>query len=631
MATRTPGLQTRSQFGNYWGVYATAPLLPNASIPSALAAPQFKLEQGDIAYVQGVGFYQCDSAGTAGAGDAVWSQIGFASVTQDRFAPTYLVGNTPAGDSATAYSAGGFNYYPDIGDGAQLQAALTACSGSADGGVVYVRRGTYDLNQPGAPAVPLAVGARTIVQGEGVDSTKFTGKTTGDQGVFRVIGARSALRDLFVGVTVSGPGSLGSDALIYFNSDYSELRNINVALETDVAGQLKEGIRFDGAGLLGRPVSVTNVSVVSGTATGSGAQTICFRTVGTDCVVDARQLVTSGGDVGVAGSTPLILWDARLTDWEQYGLNQKGANPLRCYSSRLEASSGAPVGALGMFLQNTGGIDISGVSVRTTSIGHPAGVRIADNGVVIPNIAMRALVISGYETGIELGNTSLASSPSAAFVNDCDISANNNGILVAAQSVAVQVKNNRVVVNPVTGAAGYGIRYETGGSQAQCDGNDVSVTDSLNGAYGIRMQCTGTVRGNRVLQDGCLWGIEIDGAAAQCMDNDVIAGSNVGVDGATGAIHLANQTLIRAMGNYASFPQTTFTSPAILVEGTLAQVSMNTTVVTAGVNSPGIRLAGPGLSSNCNAIGNICQGSTSVTGVVEDLGSTNNLSNNIAA
>jgi hypothetical protein len=37
------------------------------------------------------------------------------------------------------------------------------------------------------------------------------------------------------------------------------------------------------------------------------------------------------------------------------------------------------------------------------------------------------------------------------------------------------------------------------------------------------------------------------------------------------------------------------------------------------------------LSSNCNAIGNICQGSTSVTGVVEDLGSTNNLSNNIAA
>lgn len=628
MATRTPGLQTRSQFGNYWGVYATAPLLPNASIPSALAAPQFKLEQGDIAYVQGVGFYQCDSAGTAGAGDAVWSQIGFASVTQDRFAPTYLVGNVAAGDSATPYiSINGFSYYPDIGDGAQLQAALAACSGSPNGGVVYVRRGNYDLNQPGAPAVPLAVGARTIVQGEGVDSTKFTGKTTGDQGVFRVIGARSALRDLFVGVTVSGPGSLGSDALIYFNSDYSELRNINVALETDVAGQLKEGIRVDGAGLLGRPVSVTNVSVVSGTATGSGAQTICFRTVGTDCVVDARQLVTSGGDVGVAGSTPLILWDARLTDWEQYGLNQKGANPLRCYSSRLEASSGAPVGALGMFLQNTGGIDISGVSVRTTSIGHPAGVRIADNGVVISNIAMRALVISGFETGIQLGDTAGGAVVSQAFVNDCDISANNNGILVAAQSVSVQVKNNRVVVNPVTGAALYGIRYETGGSQAQCDGNDISVTDTLFGAYGIRMQCTGTVRGNRVVQDGCLWGIEIDGAAAQCMDNDVIGGASI--DGAAGAIHLANQTLIRATGNYANFQQSVFTSPAILVEGTLAQVSMNTTLVTAGASSPGVRLAAT--TANCNAVGNICQNSTSVVGVVEDLGSTNNLSNNIAA
>ncbi len=628
MATRTPGLQTRSQYSPFWGVYTAANLLPNAS-GAALAAPQFKLEQGDIAYVQGVGFYQCDSAGTAGVGNAAWSQIGFASVTQDRFAPTYLVGNTPAGDSATAYSAGGFNYYPDIGDGAQLQAALTACSGSPNGGVVYVRRGNYNLGLAGSPAAPLSVGNRTIVKGEGSDATIITGRATGNQGVFSVVGAFSSLRDLAAIVDTPDPGSAGSDAVVYVRANNADLTNVRVSLETAAGGALREGVRVDGAALLGLPVALTDVSIDMVTVTGAGSPTIGLRTVNTDCAVDARNIRITGGDIGVSGATTLAFWDAQVTGWEVRGMDTAGATALRCYSSRLEASATAPAGAIGMLLQNTGSIDLSGCSIRTTSIGHTAALRIADNGVVISNIAIRGLIANGFETGIQLGDTAGGAVVSQAFVNDCNVSANNNGILVAAQSVSVQVKNNRVVVNPVTGVAGYGIRYETGGSQAQCDGNDVSVTDSVNGAYGIRMQCPGTVRGNRVLQDGCLWGIEIDGAAAQCMDNDVVGGASI--DGAAGAIHLANQTLIRATGNYANFQQSVFTNPAILVEGTLAQVSMNTTLVTAGASSPGIRLAGPGLSANCNAIGNICQNSTSVVGVVEDLGSTNNLSNNIAA
>lgn len=76
MALRTPPLQPRSQFGSYWGVYANGTTaLPNQSA-NVLPASIFFLEAGDVAFVAGGGLYQCDSPGTAGGGDAVWSAVG---------------------------------------------------------------------------------------------------------------------------------------------------------------------------------------------------------------------------------------------------------------------------------------------------------------------------------------------------------------------------------------------------------------------------------------------------------------------------------------------------------------------------------------------------------------------------
>ena len=72
MATRTPGLQARSQYGSYWGQYANAAALPNAS-GNPLANPYFaQLEAGDTALVTGVGTFTCTNPGTLGGGDAVW-------------------------------------------------------------------------------------------------------------------------------------------------------------------------------------------------------------------------------------------------------------------------------------------------------------------------------------------------------------------------------------------------------------------------------------------------------------------------------------------------------------------------------------------------------------------------------
>lgn len=621
MSTRNPSLQTRSQYQNFWGVYATANVLPNAA-GFALVAAKFVLEAGDFAYVTGAGMYQCDSPGTAGGADAVWSAIGSAFATQDRFAPTFLVGNTAAGDSATAYSSAGFNYYPDTGNGAQLAAALAA---AVAGGTVYVRRGTYDLGAGGAPASPLTVLAGTIVQGEGSNTTIVRGKSTGNQGVFSLPNGDSSLRDMRVEVLLSDAASLGSDAVIYCASDYADLRNLYVAVSTDAAGQLKEGIRIDGTGGLGRLVSLTNVTINAATTTGSGTPTICLNTVNTDRIVECRNLVTSGGDIGIQGATPLVLWDAQVTAWEVIGLSASGAVPVRCYTSRIEAAPAAPVGAIGALLANTGGIDLSGVSIRTTGISHDCGLRIASAGNIQSAGALRLVTTSGFERGIDLGNTGITSAISDTFVENCVVSASQVGIQVAAQSTGVQVKNNTVTVSGVSGAVLDGIRFESGGVGAMADGNNVTMTDLLNTAYGIRMQCRGTVRQNRVSMTGCLWGIEIDSDDAQCVNNDVIGST---VDGATGAIHATNNARNRITGNLADFQQSTFTSPAMLIEGSLAQVSMNTTVVTADVGgSPGIRLSAT--STNCNVLGNICSGSASVAGYIDDLGTTNNLAQNI--
>lgn len=82
MARRTPGSsalfprgQPRQLVHEYWGVYPSIADLPNGS-GNVLTAPEFTLEQGDTAYVPGVGICQCDSAGTPGGSDAVWSVAG---------------------------------------------------------------------------------------------------------------------------------------------------------------------------------------------------------------------------------------------------------------------------------------------------------------------------------------------------------------------------------------------------------------------------------------------------------------------------------------------------------------------------------------------------------------------------
>lgn len=72
MASRTPPLQSRSQFHSHWGSFASVGVLPN-TIGEVLQADKFVLQAGDLAYVEGAGTFTCVDPGTAGGGDAVWT------------------------------------------------------------------------------------------------------------------------------------------------------------------------------------------------------------------------------------------------------------------------------------------------------------------------------------------------------------------------------------------------------------------------------------------------------------------------------------------------------------------------------------------------------------------------------
>jgi len=127
MSTRTPGVQDRSQYHSYWGVYANGTTaLPNQSANPLSSPGEFdKLEAGDIAYSSGTpGLFVCVSPGGASATPAAtWSALGSGGAATIRDAHQVVVGQT---GGVYTDVVGVDADYVDTGDGAQLQLALTA-------------------------------------------------------------------------------------------------------------------------------------------------------------------------------------------------------------------------------------------------------------------------------------------------------------------------------------------------------------------------------------------------------------------------------------------------------------------------------------------------------------------------
>lgn len=210
MSTRTPNLQTRSQYQRNWGNYATSADLPNATgLP--LAANEFsKLEAGDQAYSVGdAATYTCTAVGTVGGGDATWTAPAAAF---DHFEASIIVGNIPEGDPATAQAAP-FRYVGDPGDGSVLEAELLVAAISGDSLRIRLRPGEYALD-PSAVTLPLVVPSNVILEGSGEEQTLFTCTTATDRHLFTVEGE---IRDFQVALPSSALSGATGDTIIAFS------------------------------------------------------------------------------------------------------------------------------------------------------------------------------------------------------------------------------------------------------------------------------------------------------------------------------------------------------------------------------------------------------------------------------
>lgn len=200
MARRTPGLQTRSQYHAYWGVYTASTDLPNAS-GNPIGIPEFsKLENGDVAYVNDDDTrYVCVDPGTLSGGDAIWRAFAVGTDTI-RDAHEIVVGfsSSPYNDDASDAD------FLDPGDGSRLRAALSEASSRGYPLDVRIRNGRITIPQ-GAGVITVPSNVRLIGAGAQGDITTTTNSGTlitgpssgGDQQIFELL-AGATLEELHV-------------------------------------------------------------------------------------------------------------------------------------------------------------------------------------------------------------------------------------------------------------------------------------------------------------------------------------------------------------------------------------------------------------------------------------------------
>jgi hypothetical protein len=205
MALRSP-----VEFHNFWGINSPTTNafwlvgeLPNENLGNPDYYGNDNVQVGDFAYVDAAAtFYVCTAAGTSAGGGATWVAIATGPVADaDRFAPKYLVGG-PSDTAASLPGTEGFWFFPDTGDGAGIEAAISAAGVLA--GDVYIRPGTFNLT--GVSSFPLVVPADVRVVGAGNTTVLQHSFAAGSGTVFQ-LGAGAELRDMKIEVTDTGDGS----------------------------------------------------------------------------------------------------------------------------------------------------------------------------------------------------------------------------------------------------------------------------------------------------------------------------------------------------------------------------------------------------------------------------------------
>lgn len=625
MSLRTPGAQIRNQYGRDWGNYATALVLPNTFGFVAPANKIAPLEIGDRAYVTGTSeLFVCTATGVTGPipdGLAVWTAVGTAVAGQDRFAPTFLIGNTAAGDSAIAYSTAGFQYFPDIGDGSQLAIAMGIAG--ILGGRVYIRRGLYNLGLITSPLGPIGIPVGVTVQGEG-SATVIRAAPTLNQGVFSM-GAATTLTDIFLESDASDAGSLGSDALL-LTLDNVTLRDVGISMVTAPGGQLQEAIRFTWTPGVVRAAEVERVNI-NALATGA---TFGIR-MASAARINARNLEITGSDVAIQNDGATFTVDELYClFFEAAGIKHSAAGGSNIVSKAFLAVSTTAVSAVPLGLQGSSGSSFrdANIFLAPGAAQQPVAINYSLAAVGLGAATFDNVAIGvGFGAGIQLGTTGGVGTVRGVVIRGCTIEAGGTGLLVAESSSSCHIEGNTIrVAGGISGVVNAGIDFEGGVSfENVVEGNTVDVTDGLNAAYGIRLRTQqSTCTGNAVTVNDGLRGIDVAGERTTTTGNTL----NVTGDGSAGCIHVGPVLHCITGNNLCRFSTTVYVAPAILIDGERGTVGDNVTIVTLTTPgaSPGITLSPTSMNVSC--ANNVCDGSTGLA--VSNLNASNNVVGNIA-
>jgi hypothetical protein len=399
----------------------------------------------------------------------------------DRFAPTILVGNTVEGDSAVAYSSGGFEYIPDIGDGAGIAAAIAALNAAGGDGRIYVRRGFYDLRLAGSPVAHFTLIRDQHIIGEGIGATVIMSRDTGAQTIFFCDGGGMSIQDMElvvptpVGAVV---GNIGVITLSDDNTNSSEilLRNLKIGLNADATTITTHCVRVENR----NQTVIENCFAECGGARLGSAVADWLRFLGVAQVVGnevvVRNCVANGFDavVTLGLARNLVLDTVSSVDFKRRFLHMLAGDEQAHVTISNSDGTATDAAALGLSLHSHQDANIMATNVRLTGAA----------GATEPAVWIRSAALGGHAqimgstfvwshvggAVMEIG-TALSASP-------CDrntIIGNhfvNTDVTAGACSVQIMVAtavNNNVSLNSFEDAAGVGLI--DGGTTTQAVGN----------------------------------------------------------------------------------------------------------------------------------------------------------------
>lgn len=538
----------------------------------------------------------------------------------DRVAPTVVVGNVPAGDSAVAYSSDGFEYTPDTGNGAGIAAAIALLG--PDGGRVYIRRGEYDFNAGGGPAGPLAVPANVTMQGEGVGSTVITGLAIGNQGVFS-LGASCQVLDMTLVSDTADVSAIGSSGVVQ-TATGAVLRNLAITVAAAATGAMRAAVSVT-AGASATPVVMDAVVVTAATKTGSAAPTVGVRAVG-GAYVEMTNCTFTGGDVAISADRSYVkASNIEATDFavsavlrtnSTFASTASGEFSLSNFRFVADATGGANVidATWGGVQIVNGAISTSGATALNAGIrfsepseNYPDGMSIAnvsvENGVwgalfeYVGNVQITGLRVTPTTTGgVAAGGVRAFSSGNVAIdaLSVGFVRGTGYGVDVQTSS-NVRINNSSILLYGAAGA--YGVRFRGVG--------DCHVHGTLFYSYAPN-------GGNLIVIEQP--SVSVQGCRLVSLDNSAVA--QVRVIDATNVV-ISNNILTASSRNFGK----------IYLENSSSCV-VNGNNVQSAVGQPGIVL--DATSTFNNVVGNYCQGSTNggVNPAVTDNGTDNNVQAN---